>query len=248
MKPALVLLHGWGMHGGIWGEFARHLSAGFEIHAPDLPGYGGSEPCHPHDLAGVCDALLGCLPPRAHLLGWSLGGMLACRLAALAPERVDRLVLVGSSPRFCQEPGWKDAMAPAILDAFEAQLRGSPLMTLNRFLAIQALGGEDARAQTALLKRFLADRPLPSEETLRAGLAILREGDVRPLLSRIRQPVCLVYGEEDTVVPAGAGRYLQAQLPDSRLHLLPGCAHAPFLTRAGDVADLVSRFLLEAAA
>ena len=247
MKPTLVLLHGWGMHGGIWGEFADRLEAHFELRCLDLPGYGGSEPCASHGLEGVTEAVLAMMPARAHVLGWSMGGMAATRIAAVAPERVERLVLIGSSPRFCQEEGWKDAMAPAVLDAFEAQIRGNPAATLNRFLAVQAMGGDDARAQMALLKRYIAERPLPTDETLRAGLAILRDADVRPLVPDVRQPVCLIYGEKDTVVPAGAGAYLQRRLPDARLHVMAGCAHAPFLTRAEEVAGLVRDFL-EAAA
>ncbi len=246
-RPSLVLLHGWGMHGGIWGEFAERLAVDFELHCLDLPGYGGSADCACHDLEGVTQAMLDLMPARVHVLGWSMGGMVATRIAALAPQRVEKLVLIGSSPRFCQEEGWQDAMAPAILDAFEAQIRGNPQATLNRFLAVQAMGGEDARAQTALLKRYLLERPLPSDETLRAGLGILRAGDVRPLLAEVRQPVSLIYGEQDTVVPIGAGRYLAGGLPDARLHIMPGCAHAPFLTRPGEVAGLVREFLLAAA-
>ena len=247
-RPHLVLLHGWGMHGGIWGEFAERLAPDFELHCLDLPGYGGSEPCARHDLEGITEAVLAMMPPRAHVLGWSLGGMVATRIAAIAPERVEKLALIGSSPRFCQEEGWKDAMSPAVLDAFETQIRGNPAATLNRFLAVQAMGGDDARAQTALLKRYIAERPLPTDETLRAGLAILREGDVRPLLADIRQPVCLIYGEKDTVVPVGASGWLQRQLPDARLHVMPGCAHAPFLTRPDEVAGLVREFLQASAA
>lgn len=242
-RPRLVLLHGWGMHGGIWGDFGARLAEDFELLCLDLPGYGGTEPCQPYDLAGLTDAVLSKLPDCAHLLGWSLGGMVATRIAALAPERVEKLVLVGSSPRFCREEGWVDAMQPAVLDAFEAQLKGDPAATLHRFLAVQALGGDDAKAQTQLLKRYIAERPLPTDETLRAGLEILRNGDVRPLLGQVRAPGCLIYGEKDNVVPAGAGRYLHEHLSGSQLHLMPGCAHAPFLTRPAEVADLVRDFL-----
>ena len=248
MKPKLVLLHGWGMHGGIWGEFAERLAVHFELLCLDLPGYGGSDPCALHDLAGVTQAMLALMPPRAHVLGWSMGGLVAMHIAANAPERVERLVLIGSSPRFCQDEGWKDAMAPGVLDAFEAQIRGNPQATLHRFLAVQSMGGDDARAQTVLLKRFLAERPLPTDDTLRAGLGILRHGDVRPLLPDVLQPVSLIYGEQDTVVPAGAGRYLARHLRNARLHTLAGCAHAPFLTRADEVAGLVREFLQESEA
>lgn len=242
-RQELVLLHGWGMHGGIWGEFGEILAAEFPLHTPDLPGYGGRISVAPYSLDTLAWTLLEELSPRAVVLGWSLGGMVAQRLAALAPERVEKLILVGSSPRFCRDEAWPEAMAPAILDAFEAQMKGDAATTLFRFLAIQALGGEDARAQVALLKRFIGERPLPMEQTLKDGLALLRHGDVRPHLHEIHQPVCLIQGEQDTVVPASAARRLAGMLPDTELHVLPGCAHAPFLTRPAEVAAIVRGFI-----
>jgi pimeloyl-[acyl-carrier protein] methyl ester esterase len=231
------------MHGGIWGEFGEILAAEFQVHSPNLPGYGGRVSVAPYSLDTLARTLLEELPARSVVLGWSLGGMVAQRLAALAPERVEKLILVGSSPRFCQGEGWMEAMPPAILDAFEAQMRGDAAAMLFRFLAIQALGGEDARAQVALLKRFIGERPLPTEQTLLAGLALLRHGDVRSYLSEIHQPVCLIQGEQDTVVPVSAARRLAQMLPDAELHLLAGCAHAPFLTRPQEVAAIVRGFL-----
>ncbi|MDD5296481.1 MAG: pimeloyl-ACP methyl ester esterase BioH [Rhodocyclaceae bacterium] len=242
-RRELVLLHGWGMHGGIWGEFGEILADECNLHRPNLPGHGGRTSVAPYSLDTLASTLLEELPRRAVLLGWSLGGMVAQRLAALAPDRVEKLILVGSSPRFCRDESWSDAMAPAVLDAFEAQMRGDAAATLHRFLAIQALGGEDARAQVSLLKRFLGERPLPTEQTLRDGLALLRHGDVRPHLSEIRQPLCLIHGEQDGVVPVAAARRLAGLFPDAELHVLAGCAHAPFLTRPAEVAAIVRGFL-----
>ncbi len=243
MRPELVLLHGWGMHGGIWGEFGQMLAEEFSVHALDLPGYGGRVSVAPYSLDTLARTLLQDMPARSVVLGWSLGGMVAQRLAALAPERVAKLILVGSSPRFCRDEDWPEAMPPAILDAFESQMKGDAATTLYRFLAIQSLGGEDARAQVALLKRFIAERPLPTEQTLRQGLALLRHGDVRPHLAEIHQPACLIQGEQDTVVPASAARRLAGLLPNAELHVLPGCAHAPFLTRPAPVAGIVRDFI-----
>lgn len=245
-RKHLVLLHGWGMHGGIWGTFAQSLQQDHVVHCLDLPGYGGSVPLPAGTLEELAQAVLPMLPAeKCTVLGWSLGGMVALRLAHLAPDRVEKLILLASSPRFCQAADWPAAMAPAVLDAFEAQMRGEVAATLARFLAIQAMGGEDARAQVAQLRRRLTERALPSEQTLRAGLAVLRHDDLRSLLPDIQQPVCLIHGTEDTVVPAAAAKACVALLPQARLHLLAECAHTPFVTRPEEVAGIVRTFIAE---
>ncbi len=239
----LVLLHGWGMHGGIWGEFAQQLQALAPVHCWDLPGYGGTAPLEPCDLDTLSAALLPRLPENAVLIGWSLGGMVALRLARLAPQNVRAVVLISSSARFCASEDWPCAMAPAVLTMFEKQMRGDAAETLHRFLAVQSLGGDDARAQVAQLKRRLAERPWPSEQTLRDGLAMLRHGDIRSELAEIRQPVCVIQGDKDNVVPVAAAAALQALLPQSEVHIIDNCAHAPFQSYPDTLLSIIRSFL-----
>ena len=97
----LVLLHGWGLHGGIWSGLLPELDGFGERLTPDLPGHGAS-PC-PGDeigLEALADRLVPGVPEGAAVLGWSLGAMVALTLARRHPERVSRLVLVAATPRF----------------------------------------------------------------------------------------------------------------------------------------------------
>ena len=79
--PDLVLLHGWGMHGGIWDGVCAQLAQRFRLHAVDLPGYGASAHQEPYTLAALALAVAQVMPQRAHVGGWSLGGQVAMRLA-----------------------------------------------------------------------------------------------------------------------------------------------------------------------
>jgi pimeloyl-[acyl-carrier protein] methyl ester esterase len=72
--PDLVLLHGWGLHAGIWDPVVETLSARFRLHLYDLPGHGLSAPVEHFTRDEVCAALARSAPAQAYWLGWSLGG------------------------------------------------------------------------------------------------------------------------------------------------------------------------------
>ncbi len=99
----IVLVHGLGVASSYFVPLAERLAPHFRVYAPDLPGHGHSAtPPRPLDIAGLTRALLDWMTvaglPRAILLGHSLGAQLAVEAALLAPDRVDRLVLIGLTP------------------------------------------------------------------------------------------------------------------------------------------------------
>lgn len=243
----LVMLHGWGMHGGIWQGLAQHLAKDSEVHNVDLPGHGFSagQDASSQTLDGLVDALVAHFSGPLDLLGWSLGGMVAQRWAARAPESVRRLVLVTSTPCFTNRPGWVHGMAPETLAQFAAELEQDTAATLRRFVALQVRGSENERALLADLRAQLSSRGEPAREALRGGLGILREADLRQSLPDIVQPCLLIAGERDKLTPAAASRYLAETLPDARLAEIAGAAHAPFLSHPGQVAARIAEFLWE---
>jgi len=241
--PDLVLLHGWGMHGGIWDGLHEALSQRFRLHVVDLPGYGASAHCEPYTLAGLADAVAQALPQRAHVCGWSLGGQVALRLALDFPERVNRLVLIGTTPCFRQRADWPHGMDDATLEEFARSLETDYAGTLKRFLSLQARSGDDARAVIAALREKLFARGEPSLAALRAGLALLRDIDLRDAVAEIAQPSLVIHGARDTVTPAAAGEWLAQRLPHCALTIVGGSAHAPFLSHRAETLRAMEQFL-----
>ncbi|MDR1854101.1 MAG: alpha/beta fold hydrolase [Azoarcus sp.] len=227
----LVLLHGWAMTPAVWTPLRGALK-GIEIHAPALPGNGTT-------LAAWADALAPTLPPRAHLVGWSLGAMLALELAALHPTRVSRLTLIAATPRFVAAPDWPHGLDAATVAAFVAGYANDPRATLRRFLALQTLGDAAGRRLTPRLEAASvphADAPLPA---LAAGLKILADADLRPRLAAVTQPVRLIHGDGDALMPLAAARWLADALPRAALTVLERCGHAPLLSRTADCAAVL---------
>ena len=144
--PDLVMVHGWGMNRQVWEPVASALAAHFRLHLLDLPGHGASDwdAAQPYSLDALVEALLSEAPSRANWLGWSLGGLVATQMAWRHPERVSRLIQVASSPCFVARDGWP-GIQPEVLAGFHRQLEQNSVRTLERFLAIQAMGSETVR-------------------------------------------------------------------------------------------------------
>jgi pimeloyl-[acyl-carrier protein] methyl ester esterase len=241
--PDLVLVHGWGLNGGIWDTLAPLLEPGFRVTRVDLPGHGRSAWQGDEGLDGLARAVLEQVPERAAWLGWSLGGLVAAGAALASPERIERLVLVAATPSFVSRPGWTAAMDPALLGSFAGDLQRDYRRTLQRFLALQVRGSEAAETVLRELRARLLQHGQPAPQALMAGLEILRTTDLRERFAAIDCPVLLLAGARDTLVPAAAAQPAADLLPDARVEFIDGAGHAPFLARPALVAGVIGDFL-----
>jgi pimeloyl-[acyl-carrier protein] methyl ester esterase len=241
--PDLVLVHGWGLHGGVWDDFASLLEPVFRVIRVDLPGHGHSGWGGQATLDDWAGAVLDVAPPTAAWLGWSLGGLVASVAALRAPGRVTALAIVAGTPCFVRKPDWQSAMLPALLEAFATDLERDYSRTLNRFLALQVRGSEHSGDVLRALRNRLLAHGEPVTAALLAGLDILRDTDLRAAVPGIRCPVQLLAGERDTLVPLAAARAATELYPDAGLRVIEGAGHAPFIARPRQLAGLVQDFL-----
>jgi len=241
----LVMLHGWGMHGGVWTDTARELEADFQVHNVDLPGHGASPALDAFTLDTVVGQLAATFERPVILCGWSLGGIIAQHWAAHEPEKVRRLILVSSTPCFAVRADWAFGMPQETLAQFAAELEKNHAATLRRFLALQVRGSEGERELLGTLREKLFSRGEPHLDALRGGLAILRDADLRDALPQITQPTLVIAGERDKLTPPEASHYLAQSLPHARAVVVAGAAHAPFLSHSEIFIDQVKSFLHE---
>lgn len=244
--PDLVLLHGWAMHGGVFAPLLTHLEADFRLHCVDLPGHGHSAEIAGGSPAAQAEAILAAVTPGlagpALWLGWSLGGLLALAVAGQRPEAMAGLLLLASAPRFARAPDWPAGMDTTVLAGFARNLATDHAATLQRFLGLQVMGEPAARASLRQLREVLETAPAPRPGALAAGLAILREADLRATWQALPAPVALLGGARDRLVCPAALEAAHALRPAAARRLLEGAGHAPFLTAPEAVAGFVREF------
>jgi pimeloyl-ACP methyl ester carboxylesterase len=164
---------------------------------------------------------------RFHLVGVSLGGMIAQTIAVRAPERVRSLVSIMSSagPRTAPwaSPAllWRFLQRPPKDADFDAKVR--------HFVALmQALGNIHDRAELKLLRERLKlslERAYNPAGVARQLLAVLADPDRSEEVARIACPTLIIHGADDPLVPVAAARHLARLLPEAKLEIIPGLGH-----------------------
>ena len=240
--PAIALIHGWAMHGGLFAPLVERLAARYTLHLIDLPGHGHARasalPLDPDALAPqLADAV-----PDAVWLGWSLGGLFALRTVQHAPARARGLVMVASSPRFVAGEDWAHGVRPSLFREFAEALERDFRGTLEGFLALEALGSASAQEELRRLRAQAFLRGEPAPRALLEGLALLDRADVRGDLPALPVPSLWISGRRDRLVPAGAMPAAAALAPESESVAIANAGHAPFLGAADEVAQAIDRF------
>lgn len=219
--PTIVLAHSLGSTRAMWEAQVPALRRVARVVRFDARGHGTSPvPDGPYSIDDLVDDLLALLDTldvaRAHLVGLSLGGMTAMRLAARHPERVDRMVLLCTSARLEPVQVWKDRAATvrargpgAIAEAIVAR------WYTEEFRATQP-------DWVAAAAEMVASTPAEGYASCCDAVA---EMDLRPDLPRISAPVLAIAGAEDPATPPPHLELIATSVQNGRLLTVPSAAH-----------------------
>ena len=237
----LVLIHGWAMHGGILSPLVDALSSRYDMYVVDLPGHGYSRDSDIPLEPLACARAIAAVTPPATWLGWSLGGLIAVSAALDLPDQVTSVVALCSTPRFVRNEGWPYGNDAAMVEKLAADLETDYHGTLERFIALEAMGSADPRAEARRLKDEAFSRGEPNPRVLMEGLRLLQSADLRPRLAELRQPNLWIAGRRDRIVHPDAMRWC-AEAAGGRFEEVAHAGHAPFIGHAAAVADLLTPF------
>jgi pimeloyl-ACP methyl ester carboxylesterase len=210
-KEPVVLVHGLAGSTDWWRGTVDELSQEREVHAVAVPRLS---------IGDAVEWLVGRLDERrpAAIVGHSLGGLLALRTAARAPERVSRVVAISPAGIF-----------------------GSPRRRAHVVPLLRALVGIPPRYLPMIVRDAVRTGPFRVWRTSKELLA----SDVRPELASIPVPTLLVWGERDKLVPPSLGETFRAEIPDCRLAVIPRAGHVPMLDAPEALNAELRRFLDE---
>lgn len=244
----IILIHGWGMHGGLWGRFNDLLSENHKTHAIDLPGFGFSKEVKNdftlEALTETVEEYIKVLSEPVTLIGWSLGGLIAQNILKRNKSNINKIILVATTPSFTKKEAWDAAMEQSVFDAFSNDLKLDYKKTLKRFLSLQTRGSDLARDDLRELNNKLLERGEPSLRALDNGLKVLSNTDLRS--DRENEiSTMVVLGEKDTLVPLDVILEFEKSYPKLEKLILKKAGHAPFISSPELCAEKIKNFINE---
>ncbi|MBE9568489.1 MAG: pimeloyl-ACP methyl ester esterase BioH [Proteobacteria bacterium] len=229
-----IFVHGWAMNSAVWQSCIDQLPDWIDAIVVDLPGHGSMADVPAEKLDDYVQALMPLVHRPVLWVGWSLGALAVLRLAELYPQRVASAMLVTANPCFVSRRDWSAAVEKSVFDLFASELNKNQEKTIRRFLALQVKGLADATSLVRQLQHSIAQRGQASTQALNAGLKILQETDLRPLLSTVDSPLHWYLGAKDSLVPAALSEVLTENFSQNDVVLHPQASHAPFLSHPED--------------
>ena len=235
LLPAVVFIHGAGFDHSAWALHTRWFAHhGFGVLAPDLPGHGRSAGPSLASIAEMADwtaALLDAAgATKAHLIGHSMGSLIALETAARHPEKVSALSLIGTAATM--------TVGPDLLKAAEANDDAAIDMVSIWGLGFKAeLGGSLA---PGLWMHSGAQRVL---QQCRPGVlyndlaACNAYQNALTAAATVAVPTTVILGERDMMTPAKAGKALAAAVPNARTVVLPGAGHMMMAERPDELLE-----------
>ena len=185
-------------------------------------------------VAGLAERLLDQAPATFALMGFSLGAIVALEIAALAPERVAGLALIGGN-----------AHAPAAHDRDRRRAEIAAVTSIERYVGETMWPSYVARRQDERLRRTLIDMAEDcGSDALRMQTEVaLSRADSRPRLAALTMPTLILAGADDAINAAVVQRRMAAAIPSARLVLVPGAGHFVPLEQPDACACAVSEWL-----
>ena len=251
--PPIVLVHGLGGSAANWDELAPLLARRRRVLVPDLPGHGGSEPLAAvAGLAAFADRVVAAAEHEravpAPVVGHSLGGVVAVRIALRYPELVDSLILAASAGLSIGRPLLRELLtAFTVVRPGRLAGRYRTLVARSPFLRRFVFGFVSVADPVSLTDRavegFLAGQVLHTDTA--SAWRALREDDPRQELERIDVPALVLWGADDGQLPLDDG-FEYARRLRAQMRTIAGCGHLLIGERPDACAHAIADFIATA--
>ena len=253
VESPVILLHGLGASSEIWMHNIESLALQYRVYVPDLIGFGKSErpetPLTPYAYTQFIHDFMSALGiGKASLVGSSFGGGIALLTAVMFPEKVERIVVVGSAG-FGREIAWMlRAMSLPVIGeilsypsrqgvrTFFRQAVYNPAVITSSFVNLYYAYFTSPGFRDYLLKlvRMMVDIHGVKAEIVGPTIWNLRD---------ITQPTLILWGDRDRVIPIEQAYFGKKRIRGSELHIFKDCGHIPFYERPEEFNKLTREFL-----
>ncbi|MFQ5585952.1 MAG: alpha/beta fold hydrolase [Thermodesulfobacteriota bacterium] len=245
----LVFLHGWATDASVWRRQMSAFSGEYRCLPLTLPGHGNGATWAAPTLAPAVDSLLRsieeCAPEEDLVaIGWSLGAQVILRAALMKPEYFRGMVLIGATPCFVKRNDFPWGQSRGVTRRMSIELKRDFFPTLNGFYSLNFTEDELETSEAETFIHYFHERSEHlHRDSLLQSLDALIAADLRNEVKAMTLPTLIVHGDDDRVVPPGAGAYLAEQIAQAQFERFRKTGHIPFLTEAERFNTIVQRFL-----
>jgi sigma-B regulation protein RsbQ len=249
--PPLVFAHGFGCDQGMWRYVAPAFADSHRVVLFDHVGAGGSDLSawdplryqrldgYAGDVVEIVEALD--LPPVV-FVGHSVSAMIGVLAAVRRPELFDRLVLVGPSPRYIDDDGYRGGFSKEEIDELLETMDGNYLGWSQHIAPVIMGVPQRPELGEELTNSFCRSDPAIARHFARTTFL----SDNREDLERVDTPALVVQCREDVIAPPEVGRYVHEHLRGSEFALLDATGHCPNLSAPQQLVDAMDRYLAAA--
>ena len=245
---SLVFAHGFGCDQLVWRDIAPAFEEDYQVVLFDYVGSGRSDKSqysseryaslkgYAQDLLDVCDALE---LKDIVLIGHSVSSMVGVLASIQRPELMEKLIMIGPSPRYLNEPGYKGGFEKsdieALLDMMEKNYN-----EWAKYLAPVAMGTD---ANQDLTEDF--ERQLCSNDPViaRQFAEVTFTSDIRSELTKVTTPTLILQTLDDAIAPVEIGEYVHSKIPQSEFVLMEATGHNPHINEPEETISCIKAFL-----
>ncbi len=238
-KPVLVFVHGYLGGSEQWQEQVSFLSNDFHVITPDLPGFGLKNQLEaPQTINSFAQFVLDYVSKlsvnKFHLIGHSMGGMIAQEMTHLAPQNIEKLILYGTG---------SVGLMPGRFETIDASMRRvteeGTEQYAKRISSKWFVNGVDSEVYPGCMKIAIQ----ASEQAAIAGLNAMETWSGKEYLSKITTPTLILWGDQDQSYPWQQPETLWREIPNANLSVVAGSSHAVHLEKPQIFNAIVYDFL-----
>jgi len=243
----LLFIHGWGVDKRIWRQQTKHFTKSHRVLSVDLPGHGKSawRSILLEEMAqDLGDILYQLGIMSTTIVASSLGGLVTIKLYELHPEKIERIVFVGSMPKFAKTEHHPFGLDIAQIRKLNSQLERAYPSIIDVFF--RSLFSEEERQSRRFkwLQTFRkTDQEKPMKGALMEYLDIIENEDLRETFKTIDRPVQFINGKKDIICCVDSVKYMQKMLPNAQYDFFENCGHFSFLSKPYEFNQLLEDFL-----
>jgi len=246
-ETKLLFLHGWGVDRRIWRQQYKHFKNKYQVMIIDLPGHGNSS-FHMVSLDDIAHDIREILVHAGFSkfvsIGSSLGGLVALKMYEIYPNTFEKMVFVGSMPKFAKSEDFPFGLDIENIRKLSAQVETHYPSIIDVFFRSLFTKEEKCSRRFKWLQKFRhADHEHPQQAALEKYLDILEHEDLRHVIKEILLPMQFINGCGDEICTPESVAYIQKLVPHARYDNFELCGHFPFLTKPKEFNILLEDFL-----